>query len=174
MKTTVRARLLASAVVLAIVAVAAARCGIAQERKPAAEPAPAPAVTLGLVQINVVDLEEAKRFYVDLLGFQVVPRASSTKVIELRSAGGPRILLYRVEKKVANDYPRQTGTTLIFAVQDLNAVVDRLKRNGVEFIPIAWSREPSGIAWSPYGRFIAFRDPSGNVHELIEPPREGP
>jgi hypothetical protein len=66
---------------------------------------------------------------------------------------------------------------LAFVTDDIAGTVAAWRAKGVDFIRIPWSSDPSGIADSPYGPFIAFRDPSGNVHELLQPdeaPRETP
>lgn len=126
-------------------------------------------IRLGIAQINVMDLAQAKEFYANRLGFtcREVFGPGAPFLIEIE--GGPRVLVYRATKQAPNDYPAQTGTTLVFHTDDIGATVERWRSSGVEFIPIAWSRDDSGIADCPFGRFIAFRDPSGNIHELLEP-----
>lgn len=124
---------------------------------------------LHIVQINVVDVSEAKAFYTTVLGFEVSSEAGGKGVVELSSPGGPSILLYPVKHRVDHDYPNGAGATLIFSTDNIDRTHDAWVKAGVEFIKISWSKDSSGIARSPYGRFVAFRDPSGNVHELIEP-----
>jgi hypothetical protein len=82
---------------------------------------------------------------------------------------GPCVLVYGVEKSAPPDYPNQTGATLVLYTDDLAQTMDRWTQRGVEWVPIAWSNEADGAGNCPYGRFIAFRDPFGNVHELLEP-----
>ena len=124
---------------------------------------------LGIVQINVTDLARAKVFYVDTLGFKSGERFGPNEPFELENRDGPTILVYLVEKSVPSDYPHQTGALLVFYTDDIERTVRDWKAKGVTFINIAWSRDESGIADTPFGRFIAFRDPFGNVHELLEP-----
>ena len=127
---------------------------------------------LGIVQINVTDLAAAWRFYVDTLGLQGVERLGRGKPFHLmpeNGENGPAILVYPVEKTAARSYPDDTGVTLVFYTPDIRGTVTAWKKKGVEFIPIAWSREASGIAETPFGPFVAFRDPFGNVHELLQP-----
>lgn len=128
-----------------------------------------PAPRLGIVQINVVDLAVAREFYVGTLGFQLGRSFPGGGPFELVNPGGPTVLVYQASRRVDHDYPAQTGTTLVFYTDDIDATVERWRAGGVEFVPIAWSEDASGIAYSPYGRFVAFRDPSGNVHELLQP-----
>ncbi|MDB5032831.1 MAG: Glyoxalase/bleomycin resistance protein/dioxygenase [Chlorobi bacterium] len=125
------------------------------------------AVNIGIVQINVTDLDRAKRFYGDILGYEITGGTSGVATIE--SNGGPALLLYPVKNAAPVDYPNQTGTTIVLYVDDIEKTVAEWRGRGVEFIPIAWSTDASGIADCPFGRFIAFRDPFGNVHEILQP-----
>ena len=124
---------------------------------------------LGIVQINVTDLGEAWRFYVDTLGLPGAERLGRGKPFHLAVEGAPEVLVYRVERMALRHYPDDTGVTLVFYTPDIKATVADWKAKGVEFVPIAWSRDKSGIAETPFGPFIAFRDPFGNVHELLQP-----
>jgi catechol 2,3-dioxygenase-like lactoylglutathione lyase family enzyme len=127
--------------------------------------------TLNLVQINVDDIDVARRFYTELLGFTEVGDPTS-RVVTLALEGGPTLLLYPAQKRVEVDYPNQTGTTVVFGVEDIEATVRAWREKGVELIACEWSKEESGIGECPFGRFIAFRDPAGNVNEVIEPWKE--
>ncbi len=88
---------------------------------------------------------------------------------ELDLGPGPTVLVYQVAKSVAVAYGEQTGLTLVIYTDDIEDTVAAWRAQGVEMIPIAWSEDESGIAPCPYGRFIAFRDPFGNAHELLQP-----
>lgn len=125
-------------------------------------------IGLGIVQINVTDLDLAWRFYVDTLGLRAGRRLGPGKPFELDLGGGPTVLVYPVRRVAMRDYPNDTGITLVFATENIRSTVGQWKESGVSFIPIAWSRDASGIADSPFGPFIAFEDPFGNVHELIQ------
>lgn len=124
---------------------------------------------VGLLQINVTDPAKAREFYVDTLGFPVRPGTEDFGVTVLDNGGGSPILLYPVDRSVQFDYPNQTGSTLVFYVDDVDKTHREWSDRGVEFIKIDWSEEESGIAPCPFGRFIAFRDPFGNVHEILQP-----
>lgn len=125
--------------------------------------------TVGIIQINVTDLDEARRFYFDILGFNDTKQWNVSSVASLEAENAPQILLYPVSEMVPVDYPNQTGTTIVFYVDDLDRTIEEWRTRGVEFIPIAWSTDESGIGNSPFGRFIAFRDPFGNIHEILQP-----
>jgi catechol 2,3-dioxygenase-like lactoylglutathione lyase family enzyme len=125
---------------------------------------------IGIVQINVTDLAEAWRFYVGKLGLRGKETLGPGKAFELElGSGGPAILVYPVPRMGMREYPSETGVVLVLYTDDIRSTVNAWKAKGVSFIPIAWARDSSGIADSPFGPFIAFRDPFGNVHELSQP-----
>ena len=123
----------------------------------------------GMIQLNVTDLAEARRFYGDKLGIPLGQDFGPEAPFELDLGAGPSVLVYQVARSVPVAYGEQTGVTLVLYTDDLEDTVARWRANGVEFIPIEWSEEESGIAACPYGRFIAFRDPFGNTLEVLEP-----
>lgn len=126
--------------------------------------------SVGLIQINVLDMSEARRFYIETLGFTELQLPMSVgSATALRNPYGPPILLYPVPHRMPSEYPLGTGATIVFHVDGIDRIRGEWSAKGVEFIRIAWSEEESGIAPCPFGRFIAFRDPSGNVHEILEP-----
>lgn len=136
-------------------------------------PDAAPGLRVGIVQINVTDLDEAWRFYVETLGIAGRRRLGPGKPFELELGGAapghPTVLVYPVPRRVDRRYPEETGVTLVLHTDDIRATVAAWRARGVPFLRIAWSREESGIADTPFGPFIAFRDPFGNVHELLQP-----
>jgi len=122
-----------------------------------------------MIQVNVTDLAEARRFYRDVLGVPLREPFGAEGPFELDLGVPVTVLVYAVPRRVPVDYPEQTGLTLVLHTDDLERTVSRWRDAGVDFVPIAWSQDASGIARCPYGRFIAFRDPFGNVHELLQP-----
>lgn len=125
-------------------------------------------IRTGLIQINVTDPGKSLGFYTDVLGFEVERRIGDSELPLLRNPGGPSILLYPVTGRRTPDYPNETGPTLVFAVENIDETYREWKEKGVRFRPAAWADEETGIAGCPFGRFIAFEDPDGNVHEVIE------
>ncbi len=124
---------------------------------------------LGIVQINVTDLNRAWQFYAETLGMPAPRKFGPNRAFELNVGGPVTVLVYPVASRRTVNYPEDTGPLLVFMTSDIASTVADWRSRGVEFIPIAWSTRPDGIAYSPYGRFIAFKDPDGNVHELIQP-----
>lgn len=125
---------------------------------------------VGIVQINVTDLEAAWSFYVETLGIEGRRSLGPNKPFELElGAHGPTVLVYPARTVTKSDYPSGTGVTLVLFTDDIRTTVAEWKAKGVPFIRIAWARDESGIADTPFGPFIAFSDPFGNVHELLQP-----
>ncbi len=135
----------------------------------ATPPTQAIRASVGLIQINVTDVKQARAFYADTLGFPLHPDSEQLGLPMLDVGGTAPVLLYPAQHTVAVDYPNQTGVTLVFHVENIDATVADWRARNVELIPIAWSDNESGIASCPFGRFIAFRDPFGNVHEILQP-----
>lgn len=119
-----------------------------------------------VIQVNVVDMDVAERFYAETLGFKVQSREHFPQVLVLDSGLGVPFILNRVERPTVIEYPAVAQTMLNFSTANLAATLSELRRNGVELIHD--SPQPC-----PVGVYAAFRDPFGNVHEFLElrPPR---
>jgi len=113
-----------------------------------------------VIQINVVDMDEALDFYCDKLGFEVDSREEYPCLVSLANEG-VYFVLNRVEKPFRVDYPNVAQTLINIQTGDLYAAMADLKAKGVEFI----HDEPQIC---PVGIYAAFRDPFGNAHELLE------
>jgi catechol 2,3-dioxygenase-like lactoylglutathione lyase family enzyme len=114
---------------------------------------------LGLhhVSINVDDVDSARRFYVDVLG--AVERSDRPDF----GFGGAWLdvgdqQIHLIEAPVPDD----NGQHLALLVDDLDATVSELRRDGLEVSAIS----PVGT-----GRQAFTHDPSGNLVELHEPAR---
>lgn len=128
-----------------------------------------PPPRMGMIQISVLDLAEAKRFYGEVLGMRVNCPFGPERPFLLEVEGAPAVLIYRAGQATPDTYPTGTGSTLIFHTDDLPATIEQWRAAGVEFVSAPNSRHPLGIGRCPFGEYIAFRDPSGNVHELLQP-----
>lgn len=113
-------------------------------------------------QINVTNLEEAIKWYTEILGFRISkdhyypPRA-----VDLVQKGVIRLILYQVEKTTKIDYPNEVQSIIIFETDDLKGTMAELTKKGVEFVY-------KDIIEFPAGVFNAFKDPFGNIHEIIQ------
>ncbi len=127
---------------------------------------------IGLTTIVVDDYDEAIRYFVDALDFELVEDSPATTndgrpkrwVVVRPGSSGTGILLARAD----GDEQRarvgdQTGGRVSFflEVDDFDASYARMRRAGVEFVT-----EPRA---EPYGTFAVFRDLAGNRWDLIGP-----
>ncbi|MGA9532594.1 MAG: VOC family protein [Anaerolineales bacterium] len=121
-----------------------------------------------ILEIGVTDIAAARSFYCDLLGLTVETEDYLPNVLVLQfERPGPSLVLYQVETPAAIDYPRQAQSLFMFEVEDLDSTIRTLAEAGVELL----HDEPQTIA---PGRYVAIRDPFGNVHELIERSEQEP
>lgn len=116
---------------------------------------------VALVQINVSDLDQAIAWYQDALGFTVAEEHYHHPVAVDLVHEGCRLLLHGAERPARIDYPEVAQTLVCFETDDITATLDSLRRNGAELLHDVPEVFPAGL-------FAAFRDPFGNVHELVE------
>lgn len=120
----------------------------------------------------VRDYDEAKQFYCENLGFELVEDTllhAGKRWVRIRAAGnqGSDILLSRA----AGEYQQsvvgnQAGGRVLFFLHtdDLSADYTKMRERGVEFV-----EEPHQES---YGTVAVFKDLYGNRIDLIEPPRK--
>lgn len=113
---------------------------------------------------SVRDIEEAKRFYNEVLGLDVTE--NSMGILEINLTGLDRLILYP-----KNDHTPATFTVLNFSVDNIEAAVDELASAGIQFeqytAPI--QTDAKGICRNEDGPYIAwFKDPSGNILSVIQ------
>lgn len=114
--------------------------------------------------ITLTDMEKARSFYCDALGFEVFSEDYYPPVIPLRKSGAlPLVLHETAERRAQPADPSRAQVNLLLAVEDVSRAVRDLESRGVEFLEDEPRRTPVGI-------LAAFRDPFGNVHQLIERP----
>ena len=118
-------------------------------------------LSLELVTVPVTDVDRAKAFYVDQLGFH--------PDMDVRTEGGRRFVRLTPPGSVCciaigegwvDSQPGSLqGTQLV--VEDVNAVHELLSERGVDV---------SEVQEFPWGRFCFFSDPDGNGWSVQEPP----
>ncbi len=117
---------------------------------------------IAMNQINVTNLEEAIKWYTETLGFEVSKEHFyPPQAVDLVQKGNIRLLLYQVEKTTKINYPNEAQSVIIFKADDLKQATKELSGRGVEFV------YPEAIEF-PAGIFNAFKDPYGNVHEIVQ------
>jgi catechol 2,3-dioxygenase-like lactoylglutathione lyase family enzyme len=120
----------------------------------------------------VEDYDEAIRFFVDALDFELVTDEPSTTTdgrakrwVVVRPRGATTgLLLARADgaaqrAAVGAQFAGRVG--LFLRVDDFDRAVERMRRHGVEFID-----EPRA---EPYGRVVVFVDVAGNRWDLLGP-----
>jgi len=114
-----------------------------------------------MVQINVTNMDKAIDWYTKTLGFEISKEHYHYPIAVDLVHKGVRLLLHIADKPARIDYPKDAQTLICLQTDDIKTTMDRLRGMGVELI----HEEPQEF---PAGLFIAFRDPFGNVHELVE------
>lgn len=108
------------------------------------------------------DLDVSAMFYVDTLGLTLLARDEFALTVE---AGGGPLRVTLVQSKADTGY-----TVLGWEVPDLDATVDDLRVQGIDFTVYRGLDQDEHAAWTaPDGMRVAwFRDPHGNVLSLFE------
>ncbi len=140
--------------------------------------------------LTVADIERSIRFYRDCLGLALVRRRSTdadyigrqtgyagarleVASLQMGSGSGPTLELAQY---VSHPGPaNEPGTNrpgcahLCFQVDDLQAIYEKLRQQGVSFQspPVAITSGPNQGGWGIY-----LRDPDGFTIELFQPPRQ--
>jgi len=137
--------------------------------------------------ISVPDLEEALRFYCDVLGFEEAMRddwadsKTDDEIMNLADSAGSyalvrlgdtflELLQFNAPKPLPLDATRRVSdhglTHLCFLVDDIQGEYERLPKHGVSFLsPPMWNSGEPGVSdgWCCYGH-----DPFDNVVELLQ------
>ena len=109
------------------------------------------------VSIDVVDLETAGKFYVDMLGLEPIARPELGFPGLWFRSGAQELHLVQVESHQAPQ-----GQHFAFRVDDLQAAVAELHAKGVRVSRLI--DIPGGV-----GQQAFLRDPAGNLLELNQP-----
>jgi catechol 2,3-dioxygenase-like lactoylglutathione lyase family enzyme len=122
------------------------------------------------VALIVDDYDEAIRFFVDVLGFELLEDSPALtndgrpkRWVTVRPPGASTALLLaradgeRQQRAVGDQFAGRVG--LFLRVDDFDAVYDRIRAAGVDFVS-----EPRD---EPYGRVAVFLDVAGNRWDLL-------
>jgi catechol 2,3-dioxygenase-like lactoylglutathione lyase family enzyme len=115
-----------------------------------------------IVTIPVADLNRARAFYVNVLGFE---HLESSEAGVLCRAGDGRVLLYQ------SAAPAPGHTLAGFEVDRLEPIIDSLIQRSVAFEDYDFPglRTVDHIAWIGPERAAWFRDSEGNILSISEP-----
>jgi predicted enzyme related to lactoylglutathione lyase len=114
-------------------------------------------MTISAISIFVSDLEAAKSFYADVLGYAVTATFDGYAA-KLANEGPSLLVCAGGPAKMGAPYP--SGVVLGHKTANLETRIAELKGR-VDFVHT--SPEPF-----PAGRYLAFTDPFGIHHELLE------
>jgi glyoxylase I family protein len=115
---------------------------------------------LNRIMIFVPDIPKARKFYTDVLGFEV---ASESETHLSFADAGCEFVAYKCQKSTApGDYANEARSVFVFEVPDLDAALARLRAHNVTILHAKPGENESG-------RYAAFVDPFGIVHEIFEP-----
>jgi catechol 2,3-dioxygenase-like lactoylglutathione lyase family enzyme len=109
----------------------------------------------------VDDLEQARRFYGDVLGLKTT---EENDMLTLQLAGDRATLIYPKP-----DFEPATYTILNFPVDDIDRAVDELSARGVTFERYdSFDQDEKGIARGQGPDIAWFKDPAGNILSVLQ------
>jgi len=114
-------------------------------------------VKIAVVSIWAEDVSTTAHFYRDVIGLQLMPHHSEQPGFDL---GGTYLTILKGRPLPVQDSVPSRFPIVAFAVSDLDAAVDRLRKHEVEL--------PWGIEENEAGRWVMFYDPAGNLIEVVE------
>ena len=118
-----------------------------------------PPLKLTQLMVFVPDLEQARAFYGGVLGFPVTAEGEGHLVF---GHEGAALVAFRCERAGAvGDYAREGRAVFVFGVPSVDEAMHALRARGVAFLHDV-------PAEGPLGRYAAFVDPFGIVHEVQE------
>ena len=129
---------------------------------------------LELVVVPVSDVERAKRFYAEQLGFGVdhdTPISDTARVVQLTPRGSACSIA--IGRGIVESEPG-SAQGLQLVVDDVAAARAELAERGVDVTPVQ-HYEGAGLVDGPGGRwnsFVFFHDPDGNGWVLQERPSD--
>jgi catechol 2,3-dioxygenase-like lactoylglutathione lyase family enzyme len=114
-----------------------------------------PALRFGHVEVFVRDPSVARRFYEDVLGFEVDDVQAGGRIVWLRL--GDRLILLRPGEPPASDRYSRGGPALVLFTDDLPATLAALAARGATPCSDDGPKCP------------LFRDPDGNWIQIVDP-----
>ena len=117
---------------------------------------------LGVIMILTPELDEARRFYRDVIGMSLKTESSNQLIFDL---AGTEFHVFSCTDPAPASYRHgaTAATVCAFEVASIEAEMQRMKTAGVVFL----HTKPAENAFSGI-RYAAFQAPGGNVHEIVE------
>jgi len=116
---------------------------------------------IAVVGLWAEDVTAAVHFYRDVLGLRMPKERHRRPHFDV---GGTRLVLLEGHPVAAQNAVPARFPLVAFAVEDLDAALERLRENGVDL--------PWGVGHDAHSRWAMFHDPAGNLIELVEEERE--
>jgi glyoxylase I family protein len=123
-------------------------------------------IRLAVVSIWAEDVPATTHFYRDVLGLRLVPhhgapapqgRATASPHFDL---GGTYLIILKGQPRPTENAVPARFPLIAFAVEDLDAAVERLRAHGVAL--------PWGMEEDTGSRWAMFHDPAGNLIEIAQ------
>ncbi|MFW9811091.1 MAG: VOC family protein [Candidatus Thorarchaeota archaeon] len=120
--------------------------------------------SFAVIGIYVDDIDKAREFYCDILGFEIENTYDDGCIIQLKS-DGPTVIIEKVENPSKAVYPGSSQVVLCVSTDNIERTSEEFRAKGVNFLH-------DGPQPFVAGQFMAMKDPSGNTLELLEFKRE--
>jgi len=117
-------------------------------------------LTLQHVEIHVSSIPEAREFYIDKLGLELLDETPALDLIAVR-AGSVRISLFGGYVRNQTPNSNHVGTHIILRTDDLEQTIAELESRGVTF-------RGEVVEAGGFIKDIETMDPDGNVIEIAE------
>jgi len=114
---------------------------------------------LGIIILYVHNIEKAKAFYSDVVGFTVEPGDNSAAFAYLRPADSPMFALQDISTTTADKAAIGGCTEIGFMVDDVDETFEHWKAKGAEIVS-----EPED---KPFGRYFLAKDPEGHFLDVF-------
>jgi lactoylglutathione lyase len=108
-----------------------------------------------VVGVYVRDLQKAREFYCDRLGFEIAAQYGDC-ILQLRTEGVTFVI-----EEIGGDFPSEPCVAIGIRTDNLEVEMGRLSDLGVTFIHDTPQPFPEGV-------FAACQDPEGNLLEMLE------
>ena len=118
---------------------------------------------IAFVHYPTRNLEQALKFYKDVLGFKLLVQNEEWVEFEV---GGQRLALRRQVNSIPPkpEGPHPNGAMIWLEARPIEKIIEALKVNKIIFI--------NGLESFSYGKTATFQDPDGNAIGLYEPPEK--
>jgi catechol-2,3-dioxygenase len=114
-------------------------------------------IQIAVVSIWAEDVPTTMHFYRDVIGLQLLPHYGERPHFDL---GGTYLMILQGRPVPAQDAVPSRFPLMAFAVENLDAAVERLRAHQIEL--------PWGIEDGATSRWVEFYDPAGNLIELVQ------